>query len=351
MDKMKYVVILLSIIALTIIVIILRELKGIFIPMTISAFLVISFSPLTKLFKRKTPKVLSLVLAVSILVIISFLFGSVVFASFHGFIEEFPKYEAKLIEMTETLIQKLQLPITDVKSYLVNEVNWFNVANRLSVTKVVSNTMGTFVSFSIETFLTFIFFIFMMLERDAISARVNSALGEKRNLEFHKILKTIERSLRHYLSRKTLISVITALLGMLFIYLFKIDFVIISGILLFLLNYIPNFGSFVASAFPILVCFLQYGFSWQLIAISGVMTMIQVGMGNIVEPKVMGDALNLSPITILVFLIFWSWVWGPIGMILAVPIASAISLVAKEVKELRFLYLIMCSNVNKECDT
>jgi predicted PurR-regulated permease PerM len=187
-----------------------------------------------------------------------------------------------------------------------------------------------------------------MLERDEISDRINSVLGDKRNNDFHRVLKKIERSIQHYLGRKTLISLVTAGLGMLFIYLFGIDFVVISGVLLFFLNYIPNVGSFVASFFPIMISFLQYGFGWQLIAISVAMTSIQVIMGNIVEPKVMGDALNLSPITILISLIFWSWVWGPVGMILAVPITSAISLTAKEIRQIRFLYQIMCSNVNRD---
>ncbi len=348
MDKMRYVVVLLSIIALAIVVVILRELKGIFIPLAIAGFLAISFSPLTKLFKRQTPKIISLLLSVLILVSISIVVGITLFASFDGFMEELPRYEAKVISAAEMGIEKLNLPITDVKAYLVNDVNWMNVANRLSLTKILSNTMGTFLSFSISVFLTFVFFIFVMLERDSISSRINSALGTKRNNDFHRILRTIERSIQYYLSRKTLISLLTALIGMGIVSLFKVDFVIISGVLLFFLNYVPNIGSTVASAFPIAVCLLQYGFGLEVVGLAIALTSLQIGMGNLIEPKVMGDALNLSPITILISLIFWSWVWGPVGMILAVPIASTISLIAKEVKELRFIYYIMCSNVNKE---
>ncbi|MDP8231952.1 MAG: AI-2E family transporter [Candidatus Zophobacter franzmannii] len=345
---MKYVVVMLSIISLAIIVITLRELKGIFIPLAIAGFLVVSFSPLTKLFKRKTPKILSLLLSVFILLAIAFLFGTLLFASFDGFTLEFPRYEAKLTTILESQIIKWDLPITDVKAYLVNEVDWMGVVNKLSISKVLSNTMGTFVSFSIGLILTLVFFIFLMLERDEISDRISSALSERRNHNFHRVLKNIEKSIQHYIGRKTLISLITSGFGMLFISIFHIDFVIISGVLLFFLNYIPNVGSFVASFFPILICFLQYGFGWQLFAIATALTSIQFVMGNLVEPKVMGNALNLSPITILIALIFWSWVWGPVGMILAVPITSAISLMAKEIRQIRFLYLIMCSNVNKD---
>ncbi len=121
--------------------------------------------------------------------------------------------------------------------------------------------------------------------------------------------------------------------SMLFLLLFKIDFILMSGILIFVLNYIPNFGSFVASAFPVLICFLQYGFGWRFIGISVILTLTQITFGNILEPSLMGEKLNLSPIVVLISLIFWGWVWGPVGMILAVPITSAINIIIKEINE------------------
>jgi predicted PurR-regulated permease PerM len=118
---------------------------------------------------------------------------------------------------------------------------------------------------------------------------------------------------------------------------------VISGLLIFILNYIPNFGSIVASAFPIIICFIQYGISWQLIAISITLVSTQMIMGNFVEPKVMGTGLKLSPLFVLIALIFWFWVWGPVGMILAVPITSAINLIIKEIPSLKIVSAFISS--------
>jgi predicted PurR-regulated permease PerM len=151
------------------------------------------------------------------------------------------------------------------------------------------------------------------------------------------VFSKLEKQLKTYLLNKTFISLLTAVIGMFFIYIFGVDFVIISGFFLFVLNYIPNIGSVIATIFPIVVCMIQYGFGWQVIALSGSLILTQATMANVIEPKLMGTRLHLSPIMILIALIFWYWVWGPVGMILAVPLTSSFSIIIKEFESMKLI--------------
>jgi predicted PurR-regulated permease PerM len=100
--------------------------------------------------------------------------------------------------------------------------------------------------------------------------------------------------------------------------------------LLFVLNFIPNVGSIIASGIPIIICTLQSGVDFRTISFSLLIISTQMLFGNVLEPKIQGDNLNLSPITVLIALIFWGWVWGIVGMILAVPITSGINIILKQ---------------------
>jgi predicted PurR-regulated permease PerM len=224
---------------------------------------------------------------------------------------------------------------------LANKVNWLDIANRLSMTDVLSKSMGTFIDFLVKLLLTVIFLIFIMAERNKIFSRIAKVITPEEATHTNAVIKKIETQVKSYVLNKTLISLATGLFGMFFVYLLGIDFVIVSGLLLFILNFIPSLGSFVASAFPILICLIQYGFGWRFVGIALLLGTLQTVMGNFVEPKLMGTELQLSPLIVLISLIFWFWVWGPIGMILAIPITSAFSLIIKEIQPLQIVSAII----------
>ena len=147
------------------------------------------------------------------------------------------------------------------------------------------------------------------------------------------MITRIQTQIQKYFINKSLISLMTAAVGMAIIWLFGVDFVIVSGLLIFVLNFIPNIGSIIATLFPILVCLLQYGLGIRLVFVAALLTSTQMFFGNYFEPRLMGDRLNLTPIMILISLVFWGYVWGIVGMVLAVPISSAINIILKQVDE------------------
>ena len=342
MERNRLSFVVYSVILLAIFVYIIKTLKSIFIPLTFAIFLQFLFAPLSRFLEtKKIPTFLITIITVIIILISFTLIGSVVYTSVSSFVMDFPKYEAKIIESVQKLIITLELPMEDVTNYLNNKVNWLEIANRLSISDIVSGTMGTFIDFLVKLLLTVAFLVFIMAERNKIFTRIGKVITQEEANHSLSVIKSIENQVKMYVINKSLISFLTGLFGMFFVYLFGIDFIIVSGFLLFILNYIPSLGSIVASCFPILICFIQYGFGWKLVGITLTLGGLQTIMGNFVEPKLMGTELHLSPLIILISLIFWYWVWGPVGMLLAIPIMSAFSLIIKEIKPLKILSAII----------
>ena len=123
-----------------------------------------------------------------------------------------------------------------------------------------------------------------------------------------------------------------------------VDFAVTWGALAFFLNFIPTVGSIVASIPPILLALIQfYPSFWPgIITLFSVMT-IQLGMGNALAPKLMGDHLNLSPVVVLLSLLFWGWLWGIVGALLSIPIAAAIKIVCENIETLHPISVMMGS--------
>ncbi len=337
--------IFLGIIALAIIVIILRELKSIFIPLTFAIFLSFMFQPLNRfLDKKKIPVFVNILIIVIIILILFTVLGTIVYTSVSTFVTDFPKYEEQITKMVSGLITRFEIPMEQVTFYLQNKVNWLQMADKLSLSKIVSGTMGNFIDFFIKLLLTVAFMVFIILERTRMFNRVEKVVSEDEAVHFGYVLHDIEKQVKTYVVNKTFISAITGFIGMFFVAIYGIDFVVMSGLMIFILNYIPNIGSIVASAFPILICFIQYGLSWQLIAISISLISTQMIVGNFVEPKVMGTGLKLSPLFVLISLIFWYWVWGPVGMIFAVPITSTLNLILKEIPSMKVVSALISSD-------
>ncbi len=344
MKELNSIKIFIGVISLAIVVVILKELKTIFIPLTFAVFLSFLFQPLNRfLLNKKIPVGITILLMVIIILVSFTLMGTIVYTSVSSFVTDFPKYETQITEMFQKLIVQLEIPVEQVMDYLKNKVNWLQLADRFSLSKIISGTMGTFIDFLVKLLLTVAFMIFIVLERTKLIKRVEKVLTKDEAEHSTNVVVKIEQSVKTYIVNKTFISLITGLISMFFIAVLGIDFAVISGLLIFILNYIPNLGSIVASAFPMLICFIQFGISWQLIAISIVLISTQMIMGNFVEPKMMGTGLKLSPLFVLIALIFWFWVWGPVGMILAVPISSAINLIIKEIPSLKIVSAFISS--------
>jgi predicted PurR-regulated permease PerM len=175
--------------------------------------------------------------------------------------------------------------------------------------------------------------MFIVAQDGSLAKRLNTVLSEDDLKRTETTLGNIQQQIQRYLLTKTVISLCTAILSMILMMMYGVDFVLVCGILVFIMNFIPNIGSIISTGIPILISFLQSGLDLRTISFSILLIATEMLFGNVLEPKIQGQKMNLSPIMVLVSLIFWGWVWGIVGMVLAVPITSAINIVLIQIDE------------------
>ena len=144
------------------------------------------------------------------------------------------------------------------------------------------------------------------------------------------------RQVSRYLLLQFVISLATGVCVWLALWAIGVEFALTWGVLAFVLNFIPTIGSIIASIPPILIALVQYAPDsyWQAVVTAIALLAIQMTIGNVISPRVMGNHLNLSPVAVLVSLLFWSWLWGPAGALLSVPVTAAIKIVCDNIAPL-----------------
>jgi predicted PurR-regulated permease PerM len=187
-------------------------------------------------------------------------------------------------------------------------------------------------------FLIFIMVLFLLLEASTLPRKVQVAFGDRGvHLEqFQELFNSVNR----YLVMKTWISLLTGVLAGILCAVVGVDFPVLWGLMAFLLNYIPNVGSILAALPPTLLALLQLGGGSSIAIIAGFMVINNV-LGNIVEPRIMGQGLGLSPFVVLLSLVFWGWVLGPVGMLLSIPLTMAVKIAMESGKETQWIAVLL----------
>lgn len=337
MAESKVTRISLIIIVLFIIGFILKIAKPILFPFFLALFISYAISPLLDLMLRlKFPKPLAITLILIVTFALLYLLGLLLFTSGKYFVSELPKYSEKVNWLATDFVDSLKhLPVKIDISGLASQFNLEKVANFLL------GTLGSFVSFLTNLLLVFVFAIFILAGRDKLTAKIAKAFAENRASSVTRVLETINRQIQKYLGIKTLLSLVNGALVALILVIFGVDFALLMGFLTFILNFIPSFGSIIATIIPVIIAFFQFGNSltpvWVLIAIAGTDTLL----GNFVDPKLMGQGLDLSPMLVIFALIFWGWLWGIAGMVLAVPLLAVMKIAFENISSLKFLAVLM----------
>jgi len=199
------------------------------------------------------------------------------------------------------------------------------------ITSTIKSLIHAVASIFSELFLAVLFMMFLLPSQEMIIENIGKTMGQAKMKKFRSVLVATEKSIRDYLYTKSLISLGTAVVSAIVLLFFKADFILIFGILFFVLNFIPNVGSFIAVTLALLFYSLMYGLGLNVLWLGILLIIVQVVFSNILEPKFAGDKLNLSPIVILLGLFLWFWIWGIMGMILAVPIISIIKIILEHI--------------------
>lgn len=192
------------------------------------------------------------------------------------------------------------------------------------------------------TVLIILFVGFLFAERVWFSTKLVNIIGDEKQAErVTRIIESITLRVNRYLLVKTLVSVVTGVMIWGVAVLFGLELAVALGIVTFVLNYIPNLGSIIATAIVALVAYVQLGEAATTLAIFFATGAIQFINGNVIDPMLMGRALRMSSFGIILGLAFWSAVWGIPGMFLSVPIMVALMIVCSEVPSLRPVAILL----------
>ncbi len=334
--------ILLGLIAAFFVGVTLLQLRIVLVPFSIALLLSFIFQPIVVYLKRhRIPTVLALITVVVVLASVASMIGYVVYSSADSLATASDRYLPSIqsvVADVDRLIQSVAFAIG-----LDEGLSLGQIIDPSIVPGMIQNGIGEALTFAGNTFLVFLFMLFILAGSGELAVKVQRAYPPNIAERITSVIDNISQQVRQYLVAKTLVSLGTGLLIFFILWILGVDYPIFWGFLAFLLNYIPNIGSFIAVILPFFFALLQFDtFTIPIVSLL-LMWLIQMIMGNFVDPRLMAFSLNLSPLLVIVSLIFWGWLWGIAGMILAVPLTATLKIFFENIDSLHPIAVLMGS--------
>lgn len=305
---------------------------SIIVPFVVAVFLSFIIVSLAHFYSAKwVPKYLSFLSSLVTIWIIFYGIWKIIDSNISEIIAWAPQYEARLLAIVSELAWRYNIDQTIVMQQAIDRIN---------IPSLVSSTASVLTSIVKNAGMIFFFTVFLLLESTSFKKKLWVITGWEQS-SFFIIFEQIQRDIKSYFLIKTIVSMWVALMSAIIMFFFGLDFFLFWTFLIFLFNYIPNVWSIIAVFFPVIFSLIQFeSFSLTLVFLI-LMIWAQVLMGNIVEPRLMGNKLNLSPLVILISLIFWGTLWWPIGMLLSVPIMVMINIVLAHIEVTRPIAILL----------
>ncbi|MCK5281657.1 MAG: AI-2E family transporter, partial [Cyclobacteriaceae bacterium] len=308
--------------------------KAIILPIILALFIsIICAQPILWLEKRKVPNILAIVIVLGSVALLFLVFGGIIGKSLSRFTNDAPKYEENLRQITLSTISYLNDFGANINPRQL--VDLVDPGKILSFTAGAVGEIGGVMS---NSFVIMLITIFMLLEVKSFTLKGD--LIEKVHGNSLKYLDKIGQSIRSYLSIKTVVSFLTGIFIWIWLLVIGVDYAILWGVIAFLLNYIPNIGSIIAAAPTMLLALVQLGVGGMMWTGIGYLV-VNLVMGNMVEPRVMGKGLGLSTLVVFLSLIVWGFILGAVGMFLSVPLTMTIKIVLEQNERTKWIAVLL----------
>ena len=244
-----------------------------------------------------------------------------------------PAYKANL----DTLIAKLSAN----SQYNILENVQLAVAN-LKITPIIQTLASTFTNMIGNISIVLFYVMFMLLEQSTFQKKIQSIFPDQNQRgSVMSILSHAQEDIQTYLWIKTLTSTITGMVSYGVLLLVGVDFAGFWAFTIFMLNFIPTIGSIIATLFPALLALIQFDTIGPFLVVLIGVGAIQVVVGNFLEPKLMGNSLNLSPFVVMMSLTLWGSIWGIAGMFLSVPITVMLLIAFAHFEKTRYIAILL----------
>ncbi len=339
---MKFVQVCIGFITLCLVFYVLRVGSHLLLPLVMAVLIwfiinmLKSFYASASFHGRHLPAAVCFLLAIGTIALALYFLYELISANVSSLIEEAGGYNDKLREIIRHWFQVFHITETPELSKIIKNINFGSVVAEIA--KALTNMAG-------RIGIVFIYLLFLFLEQASFKLKLNALFSDTNNHQkVFTILNEISRDVRTYFGIKTLTSAVTGIYSYLIMQSLGLDFAAFWALLIFFMNFIPTIGSIVATIFPSILALIQFDSFVPFAIIAGGITGLQFLIGNLLEPKLMGTTLNISPLVILLSLAFWGIIWGIPGMILCVPIVVISLIVCSHFPTTRPIAIMLSGN-------
>lgn len=299
------------------------------LPFIVAVLLTFVLEPLiTVLGKLKIPRSIAAIVIVVMIGVGVYILGLILFNSIRTIVSLYPKYEARFTEIYRTIAVTFDLTYDEHETLFNNLWNELNIRSKIQL--YAFRFSESFITFLRDVLMVVLFIVFLLLEIGHFRKRAQIAFEKSLRGGITSMLESIVLQITRYLSIKFFLSLATACIVWVVLHIIGMDFPLVWAVIVFIMNFIPTLGSIVAGTGVILFSVVQfYPSLTPIIGTIVLVVCVNFIIGNILEPKIQGDHLGLSPFVILVSLLGWGWLWGFLGLILAVPMTVIVKIICE----------------------
>lgn len=308
---------LLIIIAVILSVYFLRETSEVFMPFVTAAVLSFFAYPLvTGMEKKGIPMGMAIMIVVLGLVVLIAALGMLIHFSVISLVDNFPRYESRLLSLANDFLHKFGFSTREAAKNFGSEVT----KQTTTVAGIFGGVLGTTLSIIESILLVLVYLVFFLMGRRSVPQLLDRAFGNEKRTKMMTILREVEAQSLRYIGLRTLLCVVTGFVAWVILQLFGVEFALLFGVITFVAQYVPFIGPIVASIAPILIALIQFDTPINGLWVGALLTVWHLIVGYFVEPRVFGKGMHLSQALVLLGLIFFAWLWGAAGAVLAVPL-------------------------------
>ena len=318
----------------------IKSAAAIVIPFLLSIFIAIILSPLYGYFNKKgLPSGISLLLVIGLFVLFLSSVGKLIGTSVHDFSSNISFYEQQLAGSFHKLAEfaigiGIEIPEDEISSMI----------NPKQIMLFSSGVVQGIGSMFTNGFVILLSVVFMLLESEHFVSKISHATSDTQVV---KNIGEIVSKIKRYMVLKALMSLFTGLIIWVALLIVGTDYAFLWAVLAFMLNFIPNIGSIIAAVPAVLLTLVQFG-SVSALVVSGIYVGVNVVIGSIVEPKIMGRGLGLSTLVVFLSLLFWGWLLGIVGMLLSIPLTIMAKIILDENENTRWIAVLLGTGDNLE---
>ncbi len=320
----------------------IKSASAIVVPFLLSLFIAIVLSPLyAYLIKKGLPSIISLITVIGLFIFLLISVAKLIGNSAQEFSANIGFYEQQLSVVFHQFVEfgtKYGLEIPEEEIY--------NIINTKQIMQFSSKIIQSLGSIFTNGFVILLSIIFMLLESQNFISKI---LVVSKDSTLINNIQEITNKIKSYMVLKALISLFTGFIIWISLYIIGTDYAFLWAVLAFMLNFIPNIGSIIAAVPAVLLTLVQLG-SMSAIIVSGIYVGVNIIIGSVIEPKIMGKGLGLSTLVVFLSLLFWGWLLGIVGMLLSIPLTIMMKIILDEKENTKWIAVLLGSGDNLKKD-